>query len=207
MQVWDATQAGGWDRSRCSLPDSLRRNPTKNHFELRDVVYFSSSPLTTLMPQPSEGGFNVCSNHTPQSPNWLGEHRAILYRGRSKSHRHGFRQHFGTIGEALGVGLFLGAAAALGGFELVKLLFNANDLVDNTKQLEGHIDTVLSQVSDTLQTVKTFVQNCDKALKRYCKPCQTTPRHFVQRIQCCGRETSLGTVAGAHSFDGAVSAI
>lgn len=32
------------------------------------------------------------------------------------------------------------------------------------KQLEGHIDSVLSQVSDTLQTIKTFVQDCDKAL-------------------------------------------
>lgn len=44
---------------------------------------------------------------------------------------------FGTAGGAIGVGLFPGAAAALGGFELVKLLFNANDLVDNTKTARG----------------------------------------------------------------------
>lgn len=78
---------------------------------------------------------------------------------------------FGTVLGAVGVGLFPGAAAALGGFELVRLLGNAADLAGNannlvaqTQQLETHIDTVLNQVSSTLATVQSFVQDCDNAL-------------------------------------------
>lgn len=78
---------------------------------------------------------------------------------------------FGTVLGAVGVGLFPGAAAALGGFELVRLLGNAadlagsaGDLVKQTQQLEAHFDSVLSQVSVTLATVQSFVQDCDKTL-------------------------------------------
>lgn len=79
---------------------------------------------------------------------------------------------FGTVLGAAGVGLFPGAAAALGGFELVRLLGNAADLAGNannlvaqTQQLEAHMDSVLSQVSATLATVQSFVQDCDRALR------------------------------------------
>jgi len=78
---------------------------------------------------------------------------------------------FGTVLGAAGVGLFPGAAAALGGFELIKLLGNAadlagnaNNLVTQTQQLEAHFDSVLSQVSATLATVQSFVNDCDNAL-------------------------------------------
>lgn len=82
-----------------------------------------------------------------------------------------FGSIFGTVLGAVGVGLFPGAAAALGGFELVRLLGNAADLAGNannlvaqTQRLESHIDLVLNQVSATLATVQSFVQDCDNAL-------------------------------------------
>lgn len=82
-----------------------------------------------------------------------------------------FGSTFGTVLGAVGVGLFPGAAAALGGFELVRLLGNAADLAGNannlvaqTQQLESHIDSVLNQVSTTLATVQSFVQDCDNAV-------------------------------------------
>src|SRR5579863_609813 len=77
-----------------------------------------------------------------------------------------FGSVFGTVLGAVGVGLFPGAAVALGGFELVRLLGNAadlagnaNNLVTQTEQLESHIDSVLTQVSATLATVQSFVQD------------------------------------------------
>src|SRR5579863_7214508 len=78
---------------------------------------------------------------------------------------------FGTTLGAVGVGLFPGAAAALGGFELIRLLGNAadlagnaNNLVTQTQQLESHMDSVLNQVSTTIAIVQSFVQDCDSAL-------------------------------------------
>jgi len=83
-----------------------------------------------------------------------------------------------SFGDALlgaGVALFPGAALALAGFGLVKtvqLVSNANNtvnnlnsLIDQTKSLEAHIDTVLNQVSATLTTIQSFVQDCDKTLQ------------------------------------------
>jgi hypothetical protein len=82
-----------------------------------------------------------------------------------------FGSVFGTVAGAVGVGLFPGAAAALGGFELIRFLgnaadlaHNANDLVAQTQQLETHIDSVLNQVSNTLAIVQSFVQDCDNAI-------------------------------------------
>jgi hypothetical protein len=79
---------------------------------------------------------------------------------------------FGTVLGAVGVGLFPGAAAALGGFQLIRFLGNAadlagnaNSLVDQTKNLESHFDSVLSQVSTTLVTINSFVQDCDAAVR------------------------------------------
>jgi hypothetical protein len=79
---------------------------------------------------------------------------------------------FGTVLGAVGVGLFPGAAAALGGFELIRLLgngadlaHNANDLVAQTQSLESHIDSVLNGVASTLKTVQSFVEDCDKAIQ------------------------------------------
>jgi hypothetical protein len=103
---------------------------------------------------------------------------------------------FGTIGGAFGVGLFPGAAAALGGFELVKLLFNANDLVENTKQLESHIDTVLDQVSDTLQTVKTFVEDCDKALTNIENLVKQLPDLLSKEFNAIAVKEALGRLQG-----------
>jgi hypothetical protein len=83
-----------------------------------------------------------------------------------------FGSVFGTVAGAVATGLFPGAAAALGGFELIRLVGNtadvvghAGDLVTQTQQLETHFDSVLNQVSATLSTVQSFVQDCDNALK------------------------------------------
>lgn len=72
---------------------------------------------------------------------------------------------------AAAVGLFPGGATALGGFELIKVLGQASDLeksagnlIAQTQALESHMDSVLTQVSATLNIVQTFVQDCDQAL-------------------------------------------
>jgi methyl-accepting chemotaxis protein len=44
------------------------------------------------------------------------------------------------------------------------LFGNVNSLVDQTKQLEKHFDSVLSEVSAAIKTISSFVQDCDNAV-------------------------------------------
>jgi hypothetical protein len=72
---------------------------------------------------------------------------------------------FGTVLGAAGVGLFPGAAAALGGFELIRLLGNTNTLVQDTRTLEAHINSVLNDAAASLNTINSFIQDCDRTLQ------------------------------------------
>jgi hypothetical protein len=114
-----------------------------------------------------------------------------------------FGSVFGTVLGAAGVGLFPGAAAALGGFEVVRLLGNAadlagnaNNLVTQTQQLESHIDSVLNQVSSTLATVQSFVQDCDNALHDIENLVQQLPGALVAAFNQVAAATAFARLRG-----------
>lgn len=108
---------------------------------------------------------------------------------------------FGTIAGAIGVGLFPGAAAALGGFELVRLLVNANTavnkasgLIDQTTALENNINSVLAQVSTTLNTVSTFIQDCDKTLQDIDSLLKQLPATLSAAFDAAAAKTALANL-------------
>ncbi len=110
---------------------------------------------------------------------------------------------FGTVLGAVAVGMFPGAAAALGGFEVIKLIGNANDfvgnangLVEQTKALENHIDSVLNQVSATLGTVQSFVQDCDNALHDIETLIRQLPAALAAAFDVAGAKAAFGKLTG-----------
>lgn len=107
-----------------------------------------------------------------------------------------FDSIWGTIGGALAVGLFPGAALALGGFETIQLLGNANSLVDQTKNLETHIDQVLTQVSEILQGIKQFVEACNTALQDIDSLIKQLPQELSKELNELAVKQALGKLQG-----------
>jgi hypothetical protein len=110
---------------------------------------------------------------------------------------------FGTVLGAAGVGLFPGAAAALGGFELIRLVGNAadlagnaNSLVDQTKQLEKHFDSVLTEVSATIRTINSFVQDCDTAVHEIEALVKQLPGAIAAAFDATLAKQAFGTLRG-----------
>jgi hypothetical protein len=108
-----------------------------------------------------------------------------------------------SLGDALtglGVAVFPPAAAALAGFGLVKtvdLVSNLDSLVDQTKNLETHIDQVLTQVSTILSTVQKFVQDADKALQEIEDLIKQLPEALVAAFDKIATQTALAKLRAA----------
>jgi len=110
---------------------------------------------------------------------------------------------FGTVAGATAVGLFPGAAAALGGFELINVLGKASNLEDNaislvqrTKLLEDHFDSVLTQVSDILTTVQSFARDCDNTVHEIAVLVEQLPSALSKAVDETATKEAFGHLRG-----------
>jgi hypothetical protein len=106
---------------------------------------------------------------------------------------------FGDAIKGIGVAVFPGAAAALGGFGLVQtvnLISNLNSLVDQTKNLETHIDQVLTEVSGTLRAIQGFVQDCQRTLQDIEALIKDLPQVLASAFNAVVTRDALGKLLG-----------